>query len=314
MPLSPDSPLVVRLLAWANERFPPGPGVMFVALYLGALVTGRAFTHGPPLELGALDVVSFFGVWAFFLMLRVFDEHKDYALDLQNYPQRVLQSGLITLGHLKVACGVAIALQLGVSLAHDHGFGLVTRWWLLTFGWSLLMAKEFFIGEWLAKRLVLYATSHMLVMPMSLLWMAQMGAGQTALPGSVVALAIMSFCAGASFEVTRKIKAPVDERPTVDSYTKVLGTTGAPIVTMFMLLSASAAELWLLRDLGVWSTTGVAVVVGGWLLASAVLLRFASVKTTKAAKAGEAAVGLTMIGAYVVLIASVMAQRGVSWI
>ena len=39
-------------------------------------------------------------VISFFFRLRVFDELKDYELDLQNHPQRVLQSGRITLRKL----------------------------------------------------------------------------------------------------------------------------------------------------------------------------------------------------------------------
>src|SRR5215471_10239683 len=193
MSVSRQSPFIQRFFAWINERFPLGNAVLFLVIYAAGLLWGRLLTHDGRLLLSLADVPGFFGFWAFFLMLRVFDEHKDYELDLRNHPQRVLQSGLITLGHLKVVGAIAIAVQLAVSLLADRGFGPTTRVWLVVMAWSALMAREFFVGEWLGKRLVLYALSHMVVLPLALVWIAQMGAGGAELPKIVVLLPLLSF-------------------------------------------------------------------------------------------------------------------------
>ena len=317
MSLSLESPFASRFSAWLDERFPIKNAVLFSTLYLGALLAGRAFTAPGQLSLGLEDLGGFMAVWSFFLMLRVFDEHKDYELDLANHPQRVLQSGLITLGHLKIAGVLAVVVQLGVSLWFDRGFGRVTLFWTATMVWSLLMAKEFFVGHWLAKRLIPYAVSHMLAMPLAILWMMQMGAAPSGapLPVAAGALAAMAFFSGFAFEIARKTRAPEDERPTVDSYTKILGTRGASLTTLVILVVGGVIEAVLLALLPgerrLWIAVGVVALVLAFVAVP--LVKFAQKPSSAAAKKAEAAAGVAMLVQYVVLITMLIAERGVTW-
>jgi 4-hydroxybenzoate polyprenyltransferase len=318
MTLTLQSPFARRFVAWMNERFPLANAILALVLYAAALLFGRALVEGGALRIGIVDIAGFFAVWAFFLMLRVFDEHKDYETDLVNHPKRVLQSGLISLGHLKIAGALAVAAQLGVSLWRDAGVGRVTITWAIVMAWSALMAKEFFIGEWLSKRLVLYAVSHMVVMPMAMVWMAQMGAGSAALPATVAALAVLSFFSGASFELARKTKAPQDEREGVDSYTRSIGLRGAPIAVIAVLALAQppldVALVTLYGDakavpIAAWCVLGV-----GLALPIIAAVRFMRGPTTKTAKGIEGAVGVSILVTYAVLIACIVGHRGVAWL
>jgi 4-hydroxybenzoate polyprenyltransferase len=249
-------------------------------------------------------------------MLRVFDEHKDYELDCHNHPERVLQSGVITLGHLKVLGVLAIVVQGGVSFYLADGWGKIPMFWLIAFVWSLLMAAEFFCGEWLEKRLVLYAFSHMVVMPMALIWMVQMGAGETQLSIDVALLAGLSFLSGAAFEVTRKMKAPEDERDTIDSYTKVFGTGRAPFVVLG-LLDAGVVLLAVLlhavfpEGVALW---WYALLFATLLPASFALIAFRKAPSAKAANKCEGMVALAMLAGYVILLAAIWVERGVRWV
>lgn len=307
MQVSMASPLALRLLAWAAERFPLVNGVLCLALYAAALLNGRAASAQGPLALSWLDVGGFFAAYSFLLMLRVFDEHKDFELDSKNFPQRVLQRGLITLTHLKVAGGLAIAVQLLVSLGMDRGVGPVTQRCLLTLGWSSLMAKEFFIGEWLSKRLILYAISHMAVMPIALLWMAQMGAGGAALPDSAYHLALLSALSGFSFEIGRKTWAPDKERPTVDSYSKILGVRGAVGVLILLSLGLTALLYYMLPS----PYSIGAPILELPVLAS--LIGFARAPSEKASKRNQVVLGLQSLWAYLLLAGSYAAARGLTW-
>src|SRR2546421_12460953 len=96
-----ETSFVRRFLSWVHERFPLANGLLYLPLYLAALLLGR---RGGALE--PFDAFGFAAAWSFFLMLRVFDEHKDFDSDRALYPQRVLQRGLVTLRHLKIV-GVA---------------------------------------------------------------------------------------------------------------------------------------------------------------------------------------------------------------
>jgi hypothetical protein len=267
------------------------------------------------LTVSAPDLVGFLGAWAFFLMLRVFDEHKDYALDCQNHPDRVLQRGLITLEHLKAVGALCIAAQLGVSLYLDGGFGLVTGWWLGVMGYSLLMAKEFFVGEWLAARLLLYAVSHMVVMPLSLCWMAQVGAGGTLVTADVALLAGLSFLSGGAFEVTRKTRGPEEERDGVDSYSKVLGVAGSARVIMALLAASTAVQVALLHRIfgGPASWAWYGVLAAGLALPVVTLQRFTRAPSEKGREKNEALVSLSMLLSYVVVVVAALVERGIAW-
>lgn len=313
--LTPESPFIPRFYAWVQERFPFSQGILFLVLYVAALFTGQAMTNLKPLKFKFADVVGFLAVWGFFLMLRIFDEHKDFELDLENYPHRVLQSNLISLTHLKIACGFAISLQLGVSIWFDQGIGLITFSWLAVMLWSALMAKEFFIGDWLNKRLFLYAFSHMLVMPLAVVWMAEMGASGR-WPGPPIAvLGLIAFCSGFAFELTRKNRAPEEERLSVDSYSRHFGVKGAAAMIAIFLLTAAAGQFWLLGNLldGRFHKGWMAGLVFVLLPAFFTLTRFVTHPTISGRKHNEGSLALAMLGGYVILIAALISDRGVQF-
>ncbi len=309
-----------NLPAWFQERFPPAHGVLFAVMFVTALLYGRFLTWEGEVTLWPFDVVGFVAVWCFFLTLRVFDEHKDYELDLRNHPDRVLQSGRVTLGHLKWVGGVAILAQAVGSAAIDAqaypagDFGGTVGWWLLVITWTSLMGKEFFASEWLEERLVLYALSHMVVMPLALVWMARMGTGTNALPLDVAWLAGLSFLSGAAFEVTRKAKGAEEERATIQSYSQVWGPRGAAAVVGVLLVAQAAVEVAMLRlileDVGPGWYAGIVVPT---LLPFVGLALYAKDPTAKARKVNEAATSLAMLAAYVVLSAALISARGLAW-
>lgn len=316
MKVTAHSAFASRFFAWVQERFPLANAILFLVLYAAALLFGRASAAGGSIDLTPLDVFGFLAVWGFFLVLRVFDEHKDFALDARNHPHRVLQSGLVTLAHLKVAGVLAAALGLAVSLAYDHGIGRVTLAWAAMMGWSALMAKEFFVGEWLGKRIVLYAFTHMLVMPLALLWMAQMGAGGAPLPRATISLAAMAFFSGFAFEIARKTKAPADEQDGVDSYTKALGLRGAPAALAFTLLASTASLVWTAAAFqgDGRPPIGACVAAGaGLALPLAAVAAFVLRPSKKASKKIEASVGIAMLVAYGTLVVSLAMLGGVRW-
>lgn len=313
--LSQDSPLPVRLFAWSKERFPPAIILAVLPLYGGTAAMAQLAAAGR-IHFGAVDLAGVVACTAFFLLLRVFDEHKDYELDCVNHPDRVLQRGLITLDHLKYLAAGALAVQLAASLWADAGIGGATLRWAAVLVWSLLMAKEFFIGEWLQPRLVLYATSHMLIMPLAVVWLMYLGSrGESISWQPQLWYAALVFAIGATGEVARKFKAPEDERDTVDSYTKSLGVAGAGIAVIVLGLGAVALQLKV-----------VSLFAGGnpswgWYVPGAVAAvtvvagagRFVTAPTAKAAKAVEgAAVGALMLLYWTPLVAALSFYK-VAW-
>lgn len=308
-----DVPLTRRLLAWAGERFPLANVVAAGLVWAAAAAWGRALSSTGPMLVRPRDFAGALAAVGFFLMLRVFDEHKDYTADSAAHPERVLQRGLVTLGHLKRIGTVAVAAQVGASLMFDGGIGRVTFAWLITFAWSLLMLKEFFVGGWLRPRLPLYALSHMAVMPLAVQWMVLMGAGRGRLPIIASLLPVVSYLTGFAFEIARKLKAPADERPGVDSYTRAFGTRQAPLVLAFVLTAALLGFAVMFRvAVHDWTRLAAdALLVAILGLAWSVLMRFRTEPAASRAKTCESVVGLAVALSHLLLVALLVDARGV---
>ena len=301
-----------RLLAWMGERFPVANVVAAVLVWAAAVSWGNALAAAGPVPFRVRDAVGALAAVGFFLMLRVFDEHKDYAADSVSHPGRVLQRGIVTLSHLKVVGFVAIGWQLGASLLADGRVGPVTGVWLTGFGWALLMGKEFFIGPWLRPRLIIYALSHMVVMPLAVNWLMRMGTDGAALPMGAWMLPATSYLTGFTFEIGRKLKAPADERPGVDSYTRAFGTRTAPLVLAVVLTAAMAGFLVMFRmvDAGRASVAAGVVVAAILALAWLVLLRFRARPDASGAKTCESIAGLAVAASHLLLVAVIGLTRG----
>ena len=234
--LSLSDSLFKRIMAWSDERFPLAHAIAFFSLYLTAAAVARYSASEAPVNFNLLDILACLLALSYFLVLRVFDEHKDYELDCMNHPQRVLQSGMITLKHLKGLALVSIIAQLLFSLWLDQGVAHVSMAWGIAFVWTCLMGVEFFCGEWLEKRLTLYAFSHMLVTPMIMWWLAQLAAPSVNLTTPILFMLCFAFVGGFAAEIVRKTRGPEEERETVDSYSKIFGTQGSAWVVAVLLL------------------------------------------------------------------------------
>ncbi|WP_250657927.1 UbiA family prenyltransferase [Alkalimarinus coralli] len=315
-----ESPLATRIKAWMDERFPFVNALLFFILYLTAAVIARYSSTEGAVSLALIDIVGCLITWSFFLVVRIFDEHKDYELDVLNHPQRVLQSGLITLNHLKGLALAAIALQITYSLILDSvqttnasAVGPTMFAWLMVFGWTCLMGKEFFCGEWLEKRLTLYAFSHMIVMFFIVWWLVQMGRPSAPLSNEVIALGFLAFISGFAFEITRKTRGPEEERDTVDSYSKIFGAKGAAILVISLVLGMIATQCFIILQVGgagYWPALVVLAIV--LLLCLKSLLSFIAEPTEKGREKNEMAVALGTLLGYLVVLVSVFVNRGIT--
>ena len=294
------------------ERFPPANALLFFILYLAtaAVVKGLAQT---PMPFTLLDVLACTVTWSFFLLLRVFDEHKDYELDCRNHPQRVLQSGRITLGYLKALGALSVVAQLAMSVWLDQGFGPVTQAWLAMMAWSCLMAKEFFIPDWLGRHLTWYAFSHMLVMPLIVFWLANLAQPGVALSPDLMILMALAFVSGFCFEITRKTKGPEEERDTIESYSRIFGTRGAALVVVALVTTMLLVQYGLIHQmLGSLPWWALLLPAAAYGLALHYLRQFIQAPSAKARGKNEAAVALNMLVGYAVLIGVAISHHGLT--
>ncbi|TGD79890.1 UbiA family prenyltransferase [Hymenobacter wooponensis] len=226
--------------AYLQERFPPVNMALFAIVFL--TVRAVVVAAGGAATFGLREVAGIAATISFFYRLRVFDELKDYAADLEHHPERVLQTGRVTLRQLGI---VALLGSVGELLWSAWMGPQALAGWGLAAGYSLLMRYEFGVGHWLRPRLLLYAGTHLLVMPLVILWLWWALAGPGALPVVFGLLAALSLLGGLAFEIARKIRPA--EIPGLDSYSRELGYGGAIAAVLVVLLGGVLVQGMLLR-------------------------------------------------------------------
>ena len=215
--------------------------VLFATVWSVARVANAGSTVGP---FGWREVWGLVAVISFFFRLRVFDEQKDYAIDAINHPQRVLQTGRVTLPQLGRLALLGGVVELGWCVLMGVPVCLT---WLLAVGYSGLMRYEFFASRYLGQRLVLYAFTHMLIMPLVIGWIWSAYVPRLALSAPLLLLAALSVLGGFAFEIARKLHSPDAERDRVDSYSKTLGYGGAIGAVLGVLLLSGVVQACLLH-------------------------------------------------------------------
>jgi 4-hydroxybenzoate polyprenyltransferase len=252
--------------AYLAERFPPlSHGTLILSFYSSNQFLAHALTTpGEPMRYDARSLMGYLVVLAVFLHLRIFDDHKDYDEDCRHFPKRVLQRGVVSLRDLKWLLALVLLVELGLGALRGPA-ALVST--LLVLAFSLLMLKEFFARDWLKRHFLIYATTHMLIMPLLALLVFSFATGLSfwQAPGWFWLYAFVGFFVAFNWEVSRKIRAPEQEIEGVDSYTRLFGTYGAAN----LVLAIRVVDTLLV------ALVGVHLGLSGWFYAWLVLLFFA---------------------------------------
>ncbi|MCY7360004.1 MAG: hypothetical protein LH609_21640, partial [Rudanella sp.] len=115
--------------------------------------------------------------------------------------------------------------------------------------YSLLMRYEFFVSHFLKQRLLLYAITHMLIMPLVIGWIWSAYAPADGPTRPLLLLAGLSLLGGFAFEIARKIHAPESERQRIDSYSKSMGYAPAILTVLLISGAGMAVQSYLLMAL-----------------------------------------------------------------
>jgi 4-hydroxybenzoate polyprenyltransferase len=310
--LTHQSPLLRRLWAYLQERFPLGQqGLLIVSYYSSnqflahVLLRPENPMHYSWSSLGGAAVLL-----CFFFHLRVFDEHKDFVTDSKHYPDRVLQRGLITLTHLKIMGGIAIGIELLLCALNGLPALLALSAALL---FSILMLKEFFVGKWLEKHFILYAVSHMLVMPLLALMIFSYASGAYfwQAPFYFKLYAWVGFFVTFNWEISRKIRAPEDEREGIETYSHIFGTYNAARIVLGIRVvdTAMVAFVGYHLSLPLWF---YGALIGLFILCLFGYVRFRRQTTARNAQRLETYAGLYIIAFDLILALAIIGRNGLA--
>lgn len=258
---------LARWWIYQRERFPLLAHVPLIAAFSASGVSFSAALRGARTPAALSLVAAFVTALCFFLQLRVSDEIKDADEDARFRPYRPVPRGLVTLPELKRLTAGAAVIQIAIALRLE-----VRLLVLLALVWTYmsLMQAEFFAGEWLRRRPLTVLWTHMLVMPLIDLYVTACDwlPAHAPVAAGLRWFLVASFFNGVVVELGRKIRAPADEEPGVDTYSALWGrarAVGAWLLVMMLSLVCATlaaavvhAELWIGALLAVGWVTAIA--------------------------------------------------------
>ena len=242
---------------YLNERFPLGKNSIFVLIFTlsGYIYTGLLYNSKiinqifskeikvpmPWHKIAALFIIIFM----FFLQLRITDEFKDYEEDLKYRAYRPVQRGVVTLKALG-KIGIATVI-IQIILAYIIDFKII-YFMIIVWFYMFLMAKEFFIKEWLTKRILIYALSHVVIM--IFITLVILNATQYIVLGetenifkfgalqwyrhnidiALIPLFTLNYLNGIVLEIGRKTRRADEEEHGVQTYSKLWGKKKAVVI------------------------------------------------------------------------------------
>lgn len=311
--LTRESPYLQRLNAYVAERFPLQSHLSMVVIYFLANQFLAQVLGNPdqPLRIGWFTALGMLFLFCIFFHLRVFDEHKDYEDDIKHYPERILSRGIINLKDLKILGGIAIIIEI-ICAAISGWSAVVAVGITIIFSW--IMLHEFFIKKWLKAHFIIYAISHMLIMPLmtATIFSFTMRRPFWEAPFLFWAYAAADFVAFANWEISRKIKLEEDEIEGVSSYSKELGlyTAGYVVLALRIINTVIAWFVGIYLELGLFYYIGLIVL---FLITLWGLLRFRFNTNRKTAKDLEAYGGSYIILFYFILAAELLRINGITF-
>jgi 4-hydroxybenzoate polyprenyltransferase len=288
-----------RWWIYQRERFPVvANGLLITALGLSAIGYSALLRGHQALPTLAGSVTACLTCFLFFLQLRISDEFKDYRDDLAYRPYRPLPRGLVTLRELGLIGLVAALIQLLLALWLEPG---LLPFLVLVWAYLGLMAKEFFVVEWLKTRPLVYLWTHMLILPLIVLYATACDwsvSGETAPAVGLAWFLAFSLFNGVVVEIGRKLRAPEDEEEGVETYTALYGRRRAVALWLAALsITAVAAVLAAQQIAFFWP---VAFLLGGLLMVAVMIARgFLERPETSRAKQFELFSGLWTLLLYV---------------
>lgn len=186
------------------------------------------------------------GVTAFYFKLRLYDEVKDFDLDVIINKSRPLPRGL--LNHRDMYRGMITCIL--IELASFSLMGLQSFITLsIAILYSLLMYKEFFIAEKIRPHLTTYALTHTIVTTFLSFaifsFLTQLSFIDVIKNPYFVSFALANWLLFNLFEFGRKTFATEEERPNVDTYSSLFGKLGAASLVASQAIIAHALALGL---------------------------------------------------------------------
>ena len=230
---------------FTKERFEPVSHLTMIIVFLAAhILVARALL---PVNIEGLDYLTLLiGVTAFYFKLRLYDEVKDYDLDVIINKHRPLPRGLLNLKSMYRGMLVCILIELVCFSSQGFTSAMSA---VIAITYSLIMYKEFFIAEKIRPYLTTYALVHTIVTTILSFaifsFLTHENFFKLLINPPFLSFAMANWLLFNIFEFGRKTFASSEERENVDTYSSLFGAIGAVI----LVFSQAAIAFYLTLNL-----------------------------------------------------------------
>ena len=244
---------MARWLIYLKERFPlPTYFLLVGGISLSGLLLGSGVfeTKG--------FAISLFGLLLFFILLRLMDELKDYKKDLLAHPERPLPRGILKateVGRAINGLSIFMLIFAGITLAITNSVAAVSYVVITVYLW--FMYKEFFVGDWLSSRPLLYAITHQVIVIPLCSFVVTTTQPDLLVDKLTLYFGLSVLAAFFSYEICRKLDPKA--HPILKTYLSLYG----PLITSVLVVAASLIAAWSSSNLGLkkllWPIEGLLV-------------------------------------------------------
>ena len=212
-----DLSIFKRFWIYQSERFPVFSYGLMVLTFAFSAMSYSEFLRGDFNFSFLTLIIGAMTSFGYFFLLRIFDEFKDADDDAKYRPYRAVPRGLVSFKELKGLATIIIGLQCILNAV----FIPKMLWiWGLVIIYMFVMAKEFFVRDWLRKHPISYLVSHMMIMPVIDFYTTGLdwNNNSTNIPNGLIIFLIVTFLNGVVIEIGRKIRAKEAEEVGVETY------------------------------------------------------------------------------------------------
>lgn len=217
--------MINNFFTYLKKRFPltiniPIIFIFNITLYMGAGITEKEIIFSNSV------IPGFITIFLIFFHLRLFDDLKDYSKDSK--PQMMTQKQIKYLAFFTILLEIILVLTVGI---------ISLFFYLLVLLYSILMLYEFFIGEKLSKKILMYNLSHQFIIVLVGFYIYSFYYNTYIINKPIFFVYLLLMLSSLSiFEIVRKIKNK-DEEDYKKSYEYLFGKTKFVInTTIFVLL------------------------------------------------------------------------------
>jgi 4-hydroxybenzoate polyprenyltransferase len=210
-------------LIFTKERFDPISHLLMILVFVTVhllFVNKLQSTSLNSLSISFLLIAVTF----FYFKLRLYDEVKDYELDVVINPTRPLPRGLLK--HIDMYKGIIFCIFLELFCFGFRGLNAVLAV-SFAISYSLLMYKEFFIKDYIRPHLTTYAITHTIVTSFLSIAIFTFINQKTFIENInnifFIFFALSNWMLFNIFEFGRKTFVNSEERPNIDTYSSLFG-------------------------------------------------------------------------------------------